>query len=528
MCSGPQLARPSLMRAQASHAGANTSVKVEMYHIGDEDQAATASSKDEFSDDAHRAEASDPRATSEAKGYQRNAEETSAAAIVVLVRGRVMPQVVNGMSFAMGLAWQSAVLVSLRPGSFLSESDSEDIGALWAATAIMCTVLVPLIALLQWRRSSLKRRAKEAMREGDAAKFLLLQATDRSYEAMVGWGFTFAVAAQVDSAVDASLPSSHAVWRIVYFVALLEMLSVPTIILQMFFPSSIARHSVVASTIDSLLTGSTYVVVLSFFRLTVALFHVQNVVQSEDLGFLMTYTGCFLLFSAISLLVLGVKDTKESEAEFAKQWREYHEEQQQPLCCIRLFWRIHRRFISSVIAMAAGCVVYATISVLLARLIAGGTASVHDPLPTDLASGLLGLSLLLSVLCGFVLERETGLEKKLASFDFYAAEENLDDAAVASLQALSQITKASVTMALAWLVGCSFHGLASAVWRDIFDQGNYAHSVQACAAIGFALILTALAVLASLLLPPPPLQIEVATAFATSEKRTAKARMDTE
>eukprot|EP00931_Biecheleriopsis_adriatica_P049447 TRINITY_DN28605_c0_g1_i1.p1 TRINITY_DN28605_c0_g1~~TRINITY_DN28605_c0_g1_i1.p1 ORF type:complete len:490 (+),score=54.46 TRINITY_DN28605_c0_g1_i1:193-1470(+) len=422
----------------------------------------------------------------------------------------------------MGLSWKSAVNAIVDPDHLLEEGDRSDpalTGILWAIALGACLVLLPLIVFCLGRRAYMQRKAQEAAQSGDSIEALRYRGQEMSYNALVNWGLTFALAAQIDNAVRASIPTSSVIWLAAYVACLMLSVCITAAFAKMCYTSD-TDGSFAAGLANTLISGATYVVVLAFLGMIESLFELSEITISEDAVFLVLFSAISVLVAAIINTMLAYVDSGHAEA----LYRSAAEGTSllQPFtgktrcCCMGLCQRLGlslRKFLSKVVSMCAVVVLYTCLHVALAKDVAG-FAAVHKPLSPDRAGILLGLctafalvgGLLLDLVSRRVIDRME-LQSK-ASQDAGSSIQGSRGAQVAIVSAvtLAQTGVATATEALSWLVGCACDGFAASLWRKfVCDEACLAEDLKKVAApCAYAAVCTLLALVASACLPAPP------------------------
>lgn len=457
------------------------------------------------------------------------------------VRGRAHHAMVNSLNFAMGLAWMSfaKVAAGMTP---LSDPHEADPGKLWVAAFISSILLVPLILVIAWRRAALERKADEAASRNERASALQLRVTARSLHTLSTWGFTFLVAAQLNSAASASLPRDPWTWRFLYICLLFLAVSLVSAVVTLLGPKDCNDSGAAgseksggaggggccgcgdsrlhAAMSDSIISGSGYVVTLAFLELISAAFELQNISSSEDLGYLTLFTALILAVTSAAVVVLLYADNIVSNKACA-----LHRIAMTPLADATDGKEIAypmtatvtanlRKLVAKVVSLSGVVALYALMYVCLMSVDAfrpdGSPTSLYAPLRPWGATIFLAVTVVVAALGGGLLELALGgLARRVALADKNYIPGPIDDVTLDFLQALSTTTLSTLVEALAWLVGCAAHALAGSLWGELLrsprEGWDFGDAAQLGAALAYCLLISCLAVTVTLFCAPPPL-----------------------
>lgn len=431
-----------------------------------------------------------------------------AKSTVIEVKSYGFMQVVGSSNFAMGMAWKAATLAIVDPTNYMQEpSKVDDIKKLWAITVAVVAIFLVLITCLVKYSMVLHRRAKAL--KGESASTLSIRSRILGIDAIVGWGLTFAVAAQIDTAVEASIEKDPPMWRVVYLGALILLVCILVLLLKGCFHSkdNVSAEdgeevTLGAKVADAVLSGSAYVVALATLGVSDALLKLDDVSTSEDLGYIGMYTGGTIVVATIMLTILAGFDSKD-----AKATKERAIAAKAPQVS-STFQRSVRKFLSQVFSMCAVLACYALLYVALADLLReDGQGSLYDPLPVKGGLIFFGASLAVSVFGGLLFKcLSEKAVTRIEAVDRDAISGNLDDVFLYSLEALLRATAKTVLDSTSWLVGCALHALAVSLWAEVEPEES-SDVVNVLVMCGFALLLTVIAVLAAVCLTRKPRQV---------------------
>mmetsp|Transcript_39267 Transcript_39267/g.90739 ORF Transcript_39267/g.90739 Transcript_39267/m.90739 type:complete len:534 (+) Transcript_39267:44-1645(+) len=439
-----------------------------------------------------------------------------------LLRKRMLGQALGGVAFSMGLAWKGATLAIVSAKHYMQDpGDIDNLGALWVITAVItCMFIVAIIALLQYE-AGLKRRAEDASLEGDGDLAFSLRVKERSVHAIIHWGLTFAVAAQIDSAVSATLPKSPSFWRILYVAVLFVVVACVVVIVRSAAEdakkdrdenteskaaelgslgsraSMVARVDILDAGADAIVSGSGYVMALALLSATDAVFELEQASSSVDLDYLALYTACCLVIISLVLPSLALKDSSD-----AARSSEVTDVAVPKMTQIS---RAVRKLIGKACAMSGVIVVYALLYVALASSLGKDGASLYDPLPIGGGFLFFVIALLTSGIGGVLVRFCTRtLLKRLSDVDTTIIPGDIDDIAIGALQKLTETTSTTVLEAFSWLVGVSCYNLVLSVWEEIVSNEDPSEMAAIFSGLGLATFLTVVSVTLVACIPMPP------------------------
>lgn len=457
------------------------------------------------------------------------------------VRGRAHHAMVNSLNFAMGLAWMSfaKVAAGMTP---LSDPHEANPGKLWVAAAIFSIVFVPMIFLIAWRRAALEKKADEASSRGERVSALQLRVTARSLHTLSTWGFTFLIAAQINSAASSSLPRDPWTWRFLYICLLFLLVSLVATTVTLLGPKDSSDggtsseksvgdggggccgcgdsrfHAAVS---DSIISGSGYVVTLAFLELISAAFGLEDISSSEDLGYLTLFTALILAVTSAAVVVLLYADNIVSNKACALHRSAIASLADAPDGVLLRLPSMAasvtanlRKLVAKVVSLSGVVALYALMYVCFMSVDSfrpdGSHTSLYDPLRPWGATIFLSVTVVAAALGGGLLELAlSGLARRVALADRGFVPGPLDDVALDFLQALSTTTLATLVEALAWLVGSAAHALAGSLWGELLrsghEDGDFGDAAQLGAALAYCLLISSLAVTVTLFCAPPPL-----------------------
>jgi len=171
-----------------------------------------------------------------------------------------------------------------------------------------------------------------------------------------------------------------------------------------------------------------------------------------------------------------------------------------------------RKFISKMFSMCAATIVFLLLYVTIVELqfkIQPGeeTQSIYDPLPVWSAAILMVCSFIISLTIGWFIERSLkAVAAGLAAVDRQAIPGLADDAILATLQSVAQTTRCSYTTAFAWLVGIAMHKFCTAAWTEVYGAQT-GHADWVISSIIYSVVVTVLAIVISICMPPPPKEV---------------------
>jgi len=425
-------------------------------------------------------------------------------------------QVVGATSFATGLAWRKATLAIADPKKHSEDPEKmENLGTLWLITALSVLIFVVVIGILVNYSMDLQRRAKDESLKGDKSALFFLRSKSRSVNTIVSWGLTFATAAQIDTAIKATVPKDPVGWRLLYLCLVLVLVCLLVVSCNcLVFKEKTSRvvpkdteaqggtaevyeMPLAIKLSDVMLSGSAYAMALSTLSVSEALLKLDKVSKSEDLGYIAIYTSVWVVVATALLALLACSDTADERETKSKLAASKSKELRSPYT----FSRALRKLLSKVFAMIPVLACYALLYVAVAREVQEGDASVHDPLPIKGALIVMAVAFVITIPGGFLFKLcFKASSESLAAVDRDFIPGTYDDSLLDLVEAVTRTTGATVLESLSWLDGCALHALTVAFWSELVKEGKDVANVMA--SCGFALLLTILAVLAAFCIMP--------------------------
>lgn len=432
----------------------------------------------------------------------------SSASYLRVVQGRVHLQYLNSTSFAAGLSCRTAVVVTVSPGGVVNwnVSNAEAGPILVVAGACIAGLTVVIVCVLK-ACSSTRRALADAEQCGNYQSAARYRAQLMTWDTILNWGLSFAVAAQLSLALDALIPDDPSYWRIVSFCALFATVCVLAASIALCFgpeDETEAKDSLAIQVVTTIVSGSVYVCALEFLSMTTAVFRLEAYHAADDLGPLAVYAAVVGVVASAIIAAFAVKDHEDAVSTSHLIAAGDGAKRDRGGCCCGGWVLVSRRLVRSLIpriaSMSAVCSVYSVLYLALAKRIdpeATLTSALNTREVAILVGMCLAFSLIVVVVVNYLLQdaalRVTAVDRETIPGKF-------DDAALALIQTLLQTTGSAMVEAASWVLGCSLFALGLSIWSG-WAGGEPAEGVLA--AWTCALLFTGLAIGSMILAPIP-------------------------